>query len=109
MSNNDQDKPPRVSGEEKPRVCAIDSKGVTCYGHTVSWVIIVVVLLLIFIVYKRDMIFGMYSATTTARPVLYEAAPAPAATMVGGMSMPPVNFAASNPSGDVARMFKHNK
>ena len=95
-----QEQRPTMEQQEKKPSCAITSQGITLMGYEVSWLIIVAVLLLLYLLMKgksSDNMFGeSVGVSSTVAPTL----PASSIPRVG----------APGPlSGEVARIFGHNR
>ena len=102
------DQPNRPEPEQQPPVkrvgrCGLSSEGLTIAGYHFSWLIILLAIVVIILIFKRDTFTAFF---TDARPVV--AAPAYG---VSAPVAPGPNFTVQKPgpvAGEMARLFGHS-
>jgi hypothetical protein len=89
--------------------CAITSEGITIAGYHLSWILILLIVVALFLLFKKDgfnSIFGDNTTVVTAPPTAFQTASVPAR-----FSPPVESFSTvrTTPVGEISKMFGHNR
>jgi hypothetical protein len=83
--------------------CAITSEGITIAGYQLSWILIILIVVVIFFIWKRDTLSGMFNDKPTVM-----AAPAGISATVNPNGISTFRTNPGGPVGDIGRMFGHS-
>lgn len=104
MSYQETERPEQPPATRVGR-CGLTSEGITIAGYHFSWLLVALIVILVFLLFKQDTFESMFGENTAVVAVPRESLGISRPVVI---NPPPSTSLRAGPSGDIARMFRHD-